>query len=102
MVRFTLFQQLLGVPLVEIKPLGLPVGTEIPSYIRALIPVQPQPPEIVYQALLVLRRRPLDIGIFDPEHEYTVFLAGKKPVEQSGPHVSNMEKSSRAGSEPNS
>src|SRR2546425_6653156 len=65
---------------------------------RSFIPVQPHPLQAVQYGLDRLRRRPLSIGIFDPEDEYSFFVSGKKPVKESRTDPPDMEVASRAGS----
>jgi hypothetical protein len=47
-------------------------------------------------------RRPRNIGILDAQDEMTFVMAGKQPVEETGPGSTYMKISGWTGSEPDS
>src|SRR5207253_10683490 len=93
-VGLALGLQSLGVLLVE--------GQACALEDRTFIPVQPHPLQAVQDGLDRLRRRPLAIGIFNPEDEDSFFMSGKKPVKEGRTDPPDMEVASRAGSKPDS
>ena len=79
-----LVQQLPGVLPVQVQSLGLAVGTVVAALVRALVPVQPQPPHAGHDGLLVLLRRAGPVRVLDAQDEASPRVAGPQPVEQGG------------------
>ena len=51
---------------------------------RSLIPVQPQPEQGFLDFFDKALLRALHIGIFNPQDENSIMMAGEEPVEQRG------------------
>ena len=91
-------QQAVGVRAVQVEPLGLAVRADGTAGIGAFVPVEPQPPQVLEDALLRLTRRPLAIGVFDAEDEGAAAIAREQPVEQRRPGVADVQLSGGARS----
>ena len=54
------------------QPLGLAIGTVRSTDVGTLVPVEPEPAQVLEDALLGLARRPLGVGVLDAQHERAV------------------------------
>ena len=91
-----------GVQAVQVKPLRLPVGTMRPADVRALIPLQAEPSEILENRRLRLARGPLDVGVFDAQDERSAGSARHQPVEQGRARIADVEMAGGAWGEADS
>ena len=74
--------QLLELALVKVEPLGL-----ADDAVRR----EAQPLEIFADGLVELRRRPLPVGIVEPQNEGTTELAGEQEVVQRGADIADVK-----------
>mmetsp|Transcript_11651 Transcript_11651/g.29670 ORF Transcript_11651/g.29670 Transcript_11651/m.29670 type:complete len:216 (+) Transcript_11651:1990-2637(+) len=78
-VRHPLVHQLLRLLLVDAEPLALPVRAEVTSTTtsrgRALVPIQPKPPQILQDGALRLQSAPALVRVLNPEDELAVVSA---------------------------
>ena len=98
-VRVIARQQLVGVRRVEMQPLGLAIGTVRAADVRPLVPVEPEPAQVLEDALLRLARRSLGVGVLDAEDERAVLAVRQQPVEERRARVADVQLAGRAGSE---
>ena len=96
-VRLAGAQELLGVRLVQVQPLGLAIRPARTADVWSLVPVEAEPPQVAENRGLGLDRRPLDVGVLDPKDERRVRASREQPVEQGGARVADVELASRAG-----
>src|SRR4029079_8856614 len=75
-------QQLVGVRRIKMKPLRLPVRAPGTADVRALVPLQAEPAQIVEDALLRRLRRSLGVGVLDAQDVGPLVAAREQPVEQ--------------------
>ena len=75
-------QQPVDIRGVAIEPLGLAVGRERPTDVRALIPVEAQPVQGVEDLRLAVLTEPGLVGVLDPQDELTALLADESQVEE--------------------
>src|SRR5206468_6691847 len=94
-------QQLREVPMVELPPLGLAVGTRF-SHFDAFVPIQAQPFQLLLDGGLELRPRALSIGVLNPQDERPPQMPCEQPVEECRARVAHMEGARGGGSEPRS
>ena len=59
--------------------------------VRAFIPIEPQPLQVVAKLVLVALLTARDVGVFDTQHHDAALLARKQPVEQRGTGVTDVE-----------
>ena len=74
--------------LVDRQPIGLKPG--------AFVGIEPEPPKPVQNRVDGSLRRPLPIGVLDPEHEGTAVAAGEQPAEQGGARAADVQESGGA------
>src|SRR5688572_15858212 len=99
-IRVALGEELLRPLRVDREPLALPVGSMRPARVRALVPVEAEPPERLVDRALRLLGGALAVGVLDPEHEHAPVAPGIQVVEEGGAGSANMEISGRARREP--
>src|SRR4029453_15713507 len=87
--------------LVDPQTLALPIRTEVAANFDALVPLQPEPPQILEDGQLRLTRRTLRVGILDAENERPVVPAREQPVEQGSAGVADVQMAGRRWRKPN-
>ena len=95
-VRVTAVQQLVRVGRVEMQPLGLAIRSVHAADIRAFVPVEPEPAQILEDARLGLARRSLGVGVLDAQDERAILAMREQPVEERRPRVADVELTGRA------
>ena len=93
-------QQFHGVRAVDVEPLGLAVGAGVAARLDAFGPVEPHPPQVLEDRRLGRARRPLEVGVLDPQDEGAARAARQQPVEERGAGVADVELPGGAGREP--
>src|SRR5439155_18114225 len=76
---------------VDRQSLGLAVGPERPTDLRALVPVEAEPAQRVDDDADGLVRGALAVGVLDPEDEDAAMVPGEKPVVEGGPGVADVQ-----------
>src|SRR5687767_7634357 len=66
-----------------------------------LVPIETQPAETIQNPPDHVRRGPLDVGVFDAEHERAAVPARVEPVEERGAGAADVEVAGRRGSKTN-
>src|SRR2546421_12505873 len=84
---------------VDIHAVGLPVGAVGATNVRAFIPIQAKPLQIVQKLGFVAGFAALQISIFYPQNKDPSLAPYKKPVEQRSTSIAYMDLSGRRGSE---
>ena len=84
------------------QALGLAVRADAVLRVGPLVPVQPQPAQVVENARLGLARRALGVGVLDAKDERPVVAVGQQPVEERRPRVADVQLTGRRGSEADS
>src|SRR5579864_9247834 len=100
-VRVTLLDQALSQPAMAIEPLGLKVRRVGTADLRPLVPIEPEPAHPVQDALHHFRRRSVDVGVLDAEHEDAAVPAREEPVEERRPGAANVKIAGRGWGESN-
>ena len=98
-VRVAAGQQLVRVRRVEVQPLGLAIGTVRPADVGPLVPVEPEPAQVLEDARLGLARRSLGVGVLDAQDERAVLAVRQQPVEERRAGVADVQLPGGAGSE---
>ena len=70
--------------------------------IRALVPVEPEPPQVLEDARLRLLRRSLGVGVLDAQDERAVLAVREQPVEERRAGVADVQLAGRTRGESNS
>ena len=83
--------QPLGRLAVAVEPLGLEVGPAGPADLRALVPVEAEPPHAVEDPGHHLPRRPLHVGVFDSQDEGAAGVPRVEPVEERGAGAADVQ-----------
>ena len=89
LVGLALGHELRGLGAVDIEPPALEDGL--------LVPVEPQPLEVLEDLVEESRFGPFQVGVFDAEQEFPPGMAGVEPVEDGRPGAPDMEEARRAG-----
>ena len=95
-------EELLGVRLIEVQPVGLPIRSARPAHVGPLVPIETEPPEVADNRRLRLAGRAFGVRVLEPEDEDAVGSARKQPVEQRGARVADVELAGRARGESDS
>ena len=85
---------------IELEPLGLPVRRVRPADVRALVPVEAEPAQVVENRCLGLARRSLGVGVLDAQDERAAVAAREQPVEQRRARVADVQLAGRTRREP--
>ena len=80
-IRFTLAEQALSLLAIDRQAIRLAIWTVGPTHIRAFIPVQSQPLQIVDELVLKAGLAALEVRILDAQHHHPALLPGEEPVE---------------------
>ena len=94
-------QELGGVRLIEMKPLGLPVRTPRSADIGPLVPVEAEPAQVGDDARLRLAGRSIGVRVLDAEDIGAALTAREQPVEQRGARVADVKVAGRTRSKSN-
>src|SRR5579883_119320 len=81
-IGLSLFNQPLGVLLIQLHAIGLTIGGVRASLVRSFVPIEPKPAKVLVDLLFKARFTALDVCIFDAQYHDPIFLAGNKPVKQ--------------------
>mgnify|MGYP003694725645 CR=1 FL=1 len=84
------------------QALRLAVGPARAADVGPFVPVEPEPAQVLEDALLGLLRRTLGVGVLDAEDERAVVPAREQPVEERRARVADVELTGGAGSEADS
>src|SRR5581483_6761058 len=90
-VRVAIGEELRGVGLIQVEAFGLPIRTVRTAGVWPFVPVEAEPPEIAHDRALRFARRPLGVGVLDPQDERAILIAGEQPVEERGARVADVE-----------
>src|ERR1700730_14657215 len=88
----TELRQLLGVALVEVRPLRLDVGRMRAADLGSFVPLQAEPAERLDDERLAPRDVALLVGVLDAQDELTVTVACSQPRKQRGANRSEMQR----------
>ena len=94
-VRVAVSHQAVGRGLVAVEPLGLEIRPVRSADIRALVPLEPQPAQALENSADHLRRRPLEVGVFDAQHERAAVPPGEEIVEKRGTRAADVQVAGR-------
>ena len=100
-IDLPLGDQALETVAVEIEALGLVIGAIRASRLRPLVPVDPQPLQLLEEILLEGLGRPGPVGILDAQDKDAAVMPGVKPVEERRPRVADVEFPRRRGGKSN-
>src|SRR5262249_51886814 len=64
--------------------------------VGSLIPLEPQPAQVLEDAVLRLFRRSFGVGVLDAQDECTVVAAREEPVEERRARVPDVQRTGRA------
>src|SRR5262249_10355523 len=64
---------------------------------RALVPVEPEPPEALQVLVHRCLSRSLPVGVLEPEHETAGVMTREEPVEQGGSRAADVQVARRTG-----
>ncbi len=76
---------------VAVEPLGLEVRPVGAADFRPFVPVEAEPPHAVEDAGHHLPRRPLHVGVFDPQDERAAGVPRVQPVEERGAGAADVK-----------
>src|SRR5436309_15685249 len=85
--------------LVDPAALGLPVGHMPATRVRALVPVEAEPAEVVELARLGPRHDPRAVDVLDPQDESTAGGPRRQPAEEGRRRGAEVEIARRRGPE---
>ena len=74
-------EQTLGMLAIELQAIALAIRGVWAAYVRAFIPLEPKPFQVVEQLRLVAGFAALKVGVFNAQDHRPVFLAREQPVE---------------------
>ena len=98
-VGLALTDELVYILLVDGAALTLPVGAIFAAEGNALVELDAQPLERLYDILLGPGNETVGVGVLNTEHHAASMLLGKQIVEKCCTHTTNMQRSCRARSE---
>ena len=99
LIRVTLLDELAGVSLVVLQPLGLDVRPVVAAGLRPFVPLQPQPAQAAEDRLQRPRIVARLVGVFDAQNEHAIRVARVEPVEQRRAEASDVRDAGGAGGE---
>jgi hypothetical protein len=76
---------------IEVEPVGLAIRNVRAADVWPFVPVEAEPFEVGNKLIFEAGFTAFDVGIFDAQDHGAVLLARKKPVEQSGTGVPDMQ-----------
>ena len=81
-----------------LEPLGLRVRPEIAAFVRALVPLQPQPAQRGHLCLDAALDVPLLVRVLDAQHELPAVMTRQQPVVEGGADVTEVRLAGGRGS----
>jgi hypothetical protein len=93
-------EQSLGDIGVDVHALGLAIGAVRAADLRALVPVEAEPPHDVDQELVGILSVAGGVGVLDAEHERPAVMARERPAEQRRARHADVRVAGRRGAEP--
>ncbi len=78
-------------------PLGLPIGAALVLPIRARVPIEPEPPQILDQRRGVGFAAALSVRVLDAQDEAASQMPPEEEVEEGRPRISEVQLSRGAG-----
>jgi hypothetical protein len=82
--------QLVRVRRIQVEPLGLSIRAVRAADVGALVPVEPEPPQVFEDARFRVARRSDRVGILDAQNERAVLAVRQEPVEQRRPGIAHV------------
>ena len=89
-ISLALGDQTFGVLKINGELVTLAIRRERTAEVGSLVPVEPQPFQIVQQLPLVAALAALDVGVFYAQDHGAALLPGKEPVEERGAGIADM------------
>ena len=96
-IRASLGQQTLDRGVIVAAPLALSIREKGPAHVRAFVPVEAQPAQIVEQHRLAVGDDACGVQIFQPHHEGCAARARRQPRQQRRARVADVQPPGRAG-----
>ena len=90
-VRMTARYEPIGHGAIPIEALRLKVRAVGSVDVRALVPIQPEPPKAVENAFDHVGRGSLDVGVLDSQDEHAAGPPGEQPVEERRPRAADVQ-----------
>src|SRR5262245_37659558 len=84
------------------KPFGLTIRPMISALVDAFVPFETHPVQVLDNGALGFLRRPLRVGVFDPQDEGAALASRQQPVEEGGARVADVQLPGGTGRETNS
>ena len=94
-VRVAVRQKAFGRGLVAIEPLGLEIRPVRSADLGTLVPLEPQPAQALENSADHLRRRTLEVGVFDAQDERAAVPPGEEIVEKRGTRAADVQVAGR-------
>ena len=94
-----LLDELAGVSLVVLQPLGLDVRPVVAAGLRPFVPLQPQPAQAAEDRLQRPRIVARPVGVLNAQNEHAIRVARVEPVEQRRADASDVRDAGGAGRE---
>src|SRR5206468_5542090 len=94
-ISLPVFEQAVGISLVNVHAIALSVRREMPAYIGPFVPVDAEPVQIFQKLSLETSFAALQVGVLDAEDMGTFFLPREEPVDQRGSGVTHMQHARR-------
>src|SRR4029079_10269283 len=88
-------QKAFGRGLVAIEPFGLEIRPVRSADLGTLGPLEPQPAQALENSADHLRRRALEVGVFDSQHEGAAVAPGEEIVEKRGTRAADVQVAGR-------
>src|SRR5271165_6159620 len=76
---------------VKIETVALAIRRIRPPDVRALLPINAEPLQVLEQLSLIARLAALDIGVFDAQDHDATLLPCEQPVEERGAGVADVQ-----------
>src|SRR5262249_39977654 len=99
-IGLALTQQPFGVLAIDFQTVRLAVRRVGSADVRPFVPVEAEPLDVVNQLIFKTRLAAFHIGVFHAKHHRAAVMTGKKPVEQRGAGVPDVQLPGWRGSEP--
>src|SRR6185312_8490075 len=99
-IRVPTGEQLVELLAVDPGALRLPIRSLRSADLRAFVPLEPEPSQIVEHPAERFLGDPRGVGVLDPQDEDPVVVTRPQPGEQRRPDVPDVQRSARRGREP--
>ena len=76
---------------VNLQTLGLTIGSIRSAQVRPFVPIETQPLEVGDELVFKTGLAAFNVRVFDAQHHGAAILSGKKPVEQGGTCIANVQ-----------